>query len=774
MRGGESAGAVLFGAVLAHFALAESGGDIAPPGDVFARGGCGALAREWRRIFAEVNHAAFFCAAADVLDAGVSDAEIARLFTAAGDARAGGNWGDDCGADFAGRMQQRLLAGEKSLGAFYTSPASAAFLAGLALHPRLSPGVDWADAAAAGKLRIADPACGAGALLTAALRQILENFARAFCAKFGGDCCGDGNSPLREARGRLLRGVAEGGLFGCDILENAAHLTTASLAVLAPDADFSRGNVFVVDIGGGDGDGNGGAKAGSLEMLEAGGARFPPLDFCLMNPPYVRGTAANPSFGFLPPRARGEVRRRTGALGRRYGFSCDKGLGPGFVALACAAVKAGGRFAAVLPLAAATGAGRAWGGMRARMEKDFDLEAVVASRDPRKPGFSENTALQECIVLARRRAAGEAPKERAFFAVLRRNPKTVAEARAAADALTTARADGKDCGGIFSDVGDGGGGDGNGNGDDGRGGVVVRRREWGRFALLSWRGADAWRGLSFADPSLAAAAELFARTGSFSPGARTGAALCKLADVAAFGGNTLHLRLNHGAFRALEIAEEKTARAGYYPGWHKGATGFAHRDFGGVAERPHCYLRALPGRERWAERFFARAGRVVLNESFRFNTARRLAALVSEPVQASHYWPLRLRKECGENGDGEENEDKLKTLTLWLNSAPALLLTANAAQNTLGAKVGLSQKAAGGLPVPDFAALPRGALQKAAALFDEVARGAGLLPLPLLARDDERLKIDALFSEILPLEDLTPLRNALAAEPIITGKGAGG
>ena len=161
-----------------------------------------------------------------------------------------------------------------------------------------------------------------------------------------------------------------------------------------------------------------------------------------------------------------------------------------------------------------------------------------------------------------------------------------------------------------------------------------------------------------------------------------------------------------------------------------------------------------------AEDFFAKAGRIVLNESFRFNTARRLAVLVSEPVQASHYWPVKLNN---------ENEDKLKTLTLWLNSTPALLLIVNSAQSTHGAKVGFSQKAAMELMVPDLDKLSDSKLRKIAKVFDDIAKGPGLLPLPQMANDDERAKIDKVFSDVFGIGDLSSLRAALAAEPIING-----
>ena len=69
-----------------------------------------------------------------------------------------------------GRIFQRLIADRKYLATFYTLPASAALLARLAVTKM--DGMDWSDAKAIGKLRIADFACGTGALLSAVYEQI--------------------------------------------------------------------------------------------------------------------------------------------------------------------------------------------------------------------------------------------------------------------------------------------------------------------------------------------------------------------------------------------------------------------------------------------------------------------------------------------------------------------------------------------------------------------------------------------------------------------------
>ena len=69
--------------------------------------------------------------------------------------------------DLTGTVFQKLIADRKFLAAFYTTPASAALLVGLAVNSDtlLSDG-DWSSAEDVKSLRVADFACGTGTLLS--------------------------------------------------------------------------------------------------------------------------------------------------------------------------------------------------------------------------------------------------------------------------------------------------------------------------------------------------------------------------------------------------------------------------------------------------------------------------------------------------------------------------------------------------------------------------------------------------------------------------------
>ena len=132
----------------------------------------------WERILA-INYWPIFEVARDLLTC-IPEVEAGSLLEglrAAADELA--RLGITTTQDLAGQMFGWLIADRKFLATFYTRPASAALLAELAVA-RL--GADWSDSEAVQALRIADLACGTGALLSAAYRAVAARRRRA-----GGD-----------------------------------------------------------------------------------------------------------------------------------------------------------------------------------------------------------------------------------------------------------------------------------------------------------------------------------------------------------------------------------------------------------------------------------------------------------------------------------------------------------------------------------------------------------------------------------------------------------
>lgn len=75
--------------------------------------------------------------------------------------------------DLTGAVFQRLIADRKFLAAYYTTPPSAALLAGLAINEDKTPAGDrWFASDSLKHMRVADFACGTGTLLSAAYQRI--------------------------------------------------------------------------------------------------------------------------------------------------------------------------------------------------------------------------------------------------------------------------------------------------------------------------------------------------------------------------------------------------------------------------------------------------------------------------------------------------------------------------------------------------------------------------------------------------------------------------
>ena len=157
--------------------------------------------------------------------------------------------------DLCGRMFQRLITDRKFLATFYTLPSSATLLADLAVA-RLD--VHWSNREAVAALKIADFACGTGALLNAAYEAVLSRYRRT-----GGDD--------RDIHPEMM----EHALVGTDIMPAATHLTASVLSSTHPSVTFGDTSILTLPI-----------------WRAAGGVRPTDRDRCLGPDP--RGT--NPSF----------------------------------------------------------------------------------------------------------------------------------------------------------------------------------------------------------------------------------------------------------------------------------------------------------------------------------------------------------------------------------------------------------------------------------------------------------------------------------------------
>ena len=243
------------------------GPDVAAPQD--------ATLAAWQSIL-EINYWPIFAIGKDILEQLPMEpaARVLRtLYATVGEVQQAGV---DNAHDLTGRVFQRLIADRKYLATFYTLPPSAALLARLAVSklrshvPAENPGstdipvgaeerrqecpryhsdaFDWSSPDAIAGLRIADFACGTGALLSAVYDQIAARHERA-----GGDSAGLHQAMMEEV------------LYGCDVMPSAAHITSATLSGAQPTVGYGKSRIYTMPYGR---QPDGTVKIGSLELLQ--------------------------------------------------------------------------------------------------------------------------------------------------------------------------------------------------------------------------------------------------------------------------------------------------------------------------------------------------------------------------------------------------------------------------------------------------------------------------------------------------------------------------
>ena len=337
--------------------------------------------------------------------------------------------------DLTGIVFQRLIADRKFLAAFYTTPASAALLVGLAITPEtmLANG-DWGNSEDVKQLRIADFACGTGTLLTTTYQRI---------------------SQIHELRGgdsaALHPAMMERALVGCDILPAAAHLTASMLSGAHPTMTYEGSAIFTQPYGRQE---NGKIALGSIDLLkemallegseitakalEAKATtvkdtwRFVPhlaFDMVIMNPPFTRATnhegrhanVPNPVFAAFGSSAEEQKAMADAARKLTKGTVAHGNAGEAstFLALAHNKLTFDGMLALVMPLTLLTGA--SWEKARQLLANNYQglILISIAGVGSGEVSFSADTGMGECLVIGQRNGKKQL---RAVFVVLNERP----------------------------------------------------------------------------------------------------------------------------------------------------------------------------------------------------------------------------------------------------------------------------------------------------------------------------------------------------------------
>ena len=706
--------------------------------------------------------------------------------------------GVDNAHDLTGRVFQRLIADRKYLATFYTLPPSAALLARLAVskmhapspsaHPEPVEGrgstsspravdtaeglIDWGNADAIGQLRIADFACGTGALLSAVYDQIAARHERA-----GGD-----SAALHQA-------MMEEVLYGCDVMPSAAHITSATLSGAQPTVGYGKSRIYTMPYGR---QPDGTVKIGSLEGL-AGDSQLLMIntsdparrtgsageetaanlmvdipddyfDLVIMNPPFTRATnhegahadVTNPAFAaFGASRAdQTAMGNRINELGRGSCYHGNAGIASAFAALGQRKLKPGGVLALVLPLSAA--AGLSWQGFRQMLADDYaDLEVLSIAANGRDMSFSSDTGMAECLVVARKadlnrhsvpdHHSGESrnPETSTRFTSLRNRPSGFAPAAAiaqnviAADGIRSIE-DGP-YGGAYLNVGDDMAGE--------------------MLAAPQSDSGENWGSVRLLDCALAQTAYALTQSQLWLPGQPAPLDL-PVADLGSVGKLGLVDRdINGPAPRGpfSKIAASPTAT---YPAlWSHDAKKETR-----IVCEPDSQLQVRQGMESKATEVWATASRAHLNRDFRFNSQPLAAAFTEQESIGGRAWP--------NVGFSDRRFDY--ALAVWTNSTLGMLSYWWHSNRQVSGRGAMTIRMAESLPMLDLRALTDAQLAATEAIFNEF-RDKELQPAYLADADANRALLDRrVICDLLGFDDgvyqaVRRLAAKWCAEPSVHG-----
>ena len=721
----------------------------------------GALLAAWDDIL-DINYWPIFAIAQDLLaklPAGDAATILRRLRETA---QAISATGVDQAHDLTGRIFQRLIADRKYLATFYTLPASAALLARLAVAKL--DGVDWADPASIGQLRVADFACGTGALLSAVYERLAARHERA----------GDDPSALHQV-------MMEEVLYGCDVMPSAVHITGATLSGVQPAVAFGNTRLYTMPYGRQDEESVQQVQIGSLERLGdsadvtlfnmsdptlrtgsrgAETARHVNVeipdrsfDLVIMNPPFTRVTnhegahadITNPAFAAFDatPADQTAMGQRINELGRGTCYHGNAGIASAFAALADKKLKPGGVLALVLPLSAA--AGLSWQKFRQMLAADYtDLTVLtIAAADNDDLSFSADTGLAECLVIARKLKCRQQPSPRTHFTSLTRRPQGFAHASALAGNVASANG--------VRQVEDG---------PYGGTPLTVGAELAGQMMTTSNDTEDTvWGAVRLSDYSLAQAAHALASSKLWPPGSPAALDLnvALLGSVGELG--LVHRDIIGPAPRGPFDKAPASPTATYPALWNHDAKNETR-----IVCLPDSQLLVRQGMEKKAATIADTASRAHISLDFRFNSQPLAAAFTEQESIGGRAWPNVIFSDLRFD----------YAFALWCNGALGLLSFwwhANRQQSGRGTT---TIRAVESLPVLDFRTLSAEQLRRAETIFDEF-RDLQLQPAYLADADPHRAILDRrVICDLLGFDEATyaAVRRLAAkwcAEPSVHG-----
>ena len=748
--------AILANAVIFHMRLARTHPGIRDLASCKSEHGIfikGDVLDRWREIL-NINYWPIFHLASDLLNILMereAQLVIKRLDRMASELQ---HFGAADIQDLSGRMFQQLIADRKFLATFYTLPASATLLAELAIS-RLK--TDWAAPDQITALRIADLACGTGALLGAAYHALAARYRR-----MGGH------------DGKLHAMMMEQVLTAADIMPSAVHLTAATLSGMHPDIPF--GHTRVINMPYGEKENGDGVSIGSLDLIETGEIRslfgtgrkalsgtgalggddevtmvdmpHGSMDLVIMNPPFTRPTNHEvtgvpvPSFAGFSTRKEEQLKMSVRLKELRKGLDSpaghgNAGLASNFIDLAHIKLRPGGILAIVLP--ASFTQGQAWSDARALIRRHYcDILVVGIMTDGSTDrAFSADTGMAEVLLVAKRKEDPTDKPGETLVANLRCRPKALLEAVVVARAIEQIRVrNNEDAGAIR----------------------LTRQKTAGNFLRRV-----GWNGIGIGEAALAVFMQSLAAGGLLLPRMPSTVSL-PLSELGQLGDRgPLHRDINgmtrSGEARGPFDIEDLSASPEYPVLWKHDAN--RERQ---LIVAPDRQGRTRTGCRRQAAQLWqSGAARLHFNLDFQLNAQSLAACLTRQPSLGGRAWPSFVTEEKWEI-----------PIVLWANTTLGLIAFWWAGTRQQQGRANMTITRLPHLVSLDAAKLSDRQLNMSRRIFEDF-QGQEFLPANEAYRDEVRKSLDAavltgmlgLHEDVL--ESLSILREQWCAEPSVHG-----
>jgi hypothetical protein len=736
------------------------------------------LRDEWEKIL-EVNYWPIFHSAGAILKALPVQTSVAVLNCLWETSEALVAGGVTKSHDLTGVIFQRLIADRKFLATFYTRPAAATLLAGLALPVnRPIRGNNWEDSDSLSRLRIGDFACGTGTLLSSAYQRMSRLH------------------EVHQGDPKTLHPIMmKRGLVGLDVLNIAVHLTATMLASSHPDTPFEGECLLTMPYG----RHKYGPCVGSLDLLDnqvsleiieaaahtAGGrgekevrdlltrVGHENFDLVIMNPPFTRHGARegdrqqvhNPAFAAFETNEEDQILlaahlQRLARGGCAHGHA---GMASFFVELAHRKLAPLGTLALVLPLTSMSGS--SWENARHQIRSGYSslIVVTISERGSHTRSFSADTGMAECLVIAKKFHAEDVNDYRAVFVILADQPQTTLEGELIAEVISSNLATGN-----IRRLEDG---------PFGGTRISIGATHVGQMIDCNLPSEGAWQMVGISDINLAQSAYQLSNgflwiegmDGSNIPSIP----IATIGNITScVGPHDLDITgslikadgLTQGPFEKIDGVSPATA----YPClWNHNSSRERRLT---VDPDSHCQIRQVGGRiplrlQERAKTRWSTASRSHYNRDLRFNSQSIIVATTEQPTLGGRAWPTIVFN----------NDDFVPVFSLWCNSTLGLLChwwMSNKSQEGRGTSTGTSILL---FPTLDLSKISAKQLKTAKDVFADLAKER-FLPFDQIDEDAARAVLDRrLLVDIIGLPSslcdasgpMELLRKKLAAEPQI-------